>query len=305
MLDFRVSVVITTYNRSRLLGRAIQSVLDQGWPELEVMVIDDASSDGTPDLMRSSFPQVRYVRQDSNRGVCAARNRGLREASNPWVVFLDDDDTLLPDALERIKARIAELPDVEQYPVLQFAHGNGRMPTEFMIIKLEHYVTEVLRGDFVPVIRKERFLSEGLAYPELKRTGEGVLWWSVAKEYGIPTWADRMGNVHNDAAVRTASTDYQLRYASDLGDLQDYILQKFGDILAAKYPAYYQKKLLGAATYRILAGERTVARSHLRLAMQRRFSAQAVGLWVLTFLPRAWTQRCFAAYRRRVNGWKS
>jgi glycosyltransferase involved in cell wall biosynthesis len=305
MLDFRVTVVITTYNRSHLLGRAIRSTLDQHWPNLEVLVVDDASTDSTRDLTRSSFPEVHYVRQDTNRGVSAARNRGLREASQPWVMFLDDDDKLLPGAFERIAAHIAKLPDVERYPVLQFAHGNGSISKEFTIVRLEHYATGVLQGDFVPVIRKDIFLAKALAYPESVRAGESLLWFRVAEEFGIPTWADRVGWVHADALVRQTSTDYQLLHVRDLAELQERILSEFGEVLAARFPAYYQKKCLGAATYWILAGERTAARSHIRLAIQRRYSIEAMGLWVLSFLPRAWAQRCFILYRRRVDDWKS
>ncbi len=305
MFNLRITVVITTYNRSYLLDRAIRSALDQHWPSLEVLVVDDASTDSTRDLMRSSFPEVHYVRQDTNRGPSAARNRGLREASQPWVMFLDDDDTLLPGAVGRIAAHIPKLPDVERYPVLQFAHGNGSISKEFTIVRLEHYATGVLQGDFMPVIRKDLFLAEGLAYPEFVRAGESLLWFRVAEEYGIPTWADRVGSVNADALVRQTSTDYQLLHARDLVELQERILNEFGEVLAARFPAYYQKKRLGAAAYWLLAGERIAARSHIRIALQRGYSIGAVGLWGLSFLPRAWSQRCFVLYRRHVDGWKS
>jgi len=74
-VKFSCSVVITTYNRSRLLARAIASVLNQEWPETVIVVVDDASTDGTGEMIATSYPQVRYVRQDTNRGACAARNR--------------------------------------------------------------------------------------------------------------------------------------------------------------------------------------------------------------------------------------
>lgn len=304
MLDFRVSVVITTYNRCQLIGRAIESALDQVWPELEVLVVDDASTDCTPDLMRASYPHVRYVRQDPNRGVCAARNRGLREASKPWVVFLDDDDTLLPGALSRIAAHIAELPDAERYPVFQFPCSNGRLVKPFMIARIDDYLAETLQGDFAPVIRREHFLAKGLAYPEFRSAGEGLLWWRVANKYGIPTWADEVETVHTDAPARLTSATYQLLNARDFAELQERTLSEFGEILAAKFPAYYQKKLLGAATYWILAGEQAVARSRLRLALRQRFSAEVLGLWVLSFSPLACVRRCFAMYRRGINGLK-
>ncbi len=301
-MNFEVSVVITTYNRSRLLGRAIQSTFDQAWPELEVLVVDDASTDDTPELVRRLYPQVRYLRQDSNRGVGAARNRALREASQPWVVFLDDDDTLLHGALARIAARIMDFSDAERYPLLQFAHGNGSIPQAFMIARMAHLVSGAVHGDFVPAIRKERFLSEGLAYPELAMGGECLLYFQVAEKYGIPTWSDRVGSVHTDAPVRITSADNQVRNPQYFAEIQECMLSEFGEILASRFPAYYHKKLLGAATYRLLAKERGVARSHLRLALRCRFSLEALGLWALSFSPRAWTEKCLAAYRRCTNG---
>ncbi len=305
MFDFPCSVVITTYNRSSLLGRAIQSALDQAWPNLEVIVVDDASTDGTTELMRSSFPHVRYVRQESNRGVCAARNRGLREASQPWVLFLDDDDTFLPGALELIAARIAGLPDRELYPVFQFPRGNGRVAAPFMIVRMEDNITGNVQGDFAAVIRREYFLTEGLVYPEFHSSAESLLWWKVADKYGIPTWSDQVQTLFDDAPSRMMSTQFQVRHARDHAELDEAILSEYADVLAARFPRHYHRRRLGAATYRLLAEEPAKARSHVLLALQQRLSAEALGLWFLTFLPRRWVLRCYAFYKRRANGWKS
>jgi GalNAc5-diNAcBac-PP-undecaprenol beta-1,3-glucosyltransferase len=304
MFNFLVTVAITTYNRSRLLERAIQSSLDQHWPNLEVLVIDDGSTDGTPDLMRSSYPGVKYIRQDSNRGVCAARNRALREASNPWVVFLDDDDTLLPGGLARIAAHIAELPDSERYPVFQFARSKSRLARPFMIVKIDDYITGALDGDFVPVIRREPLLAEGLFYPEFRSSAESLLWWRVADKFGIPTWDEQVQTLLDDAPFRMMSTRFHIDYAHDHAELAERTLSDLGEVLAAKFPGYYHKRRLAAATYRLLAEDRVAARSHLRLALQRQVSGEALGLWVLSFLPRPLIQSCYAVYKRWVNGWK-
>ena len=85
----RVAVVIPTYNRVRLLERALRSVLDQARVADEIIVVDDGSTDGTAEAV-ADLP-VRLVRQ-ANAGAAAARNRGVREASSPWVAFLDSDD---------------------------------------------------------------------------------------------------------------------------------------------------------------------------------------------------------------------
>lgn len=94
-----VSVIIPVYNRVNLVGRALTSVYTQSRSPWEVIVVDDGSSDGTGDYVRSHFPQVRYIRQ-SNQGVSAARNRGIEAASSDWLAFLDSDDEWLPQKLQ-------------------------------------------------------------------------------------------------------------------------------------------------------------------------------------------------------------
>jgi glycosyltransferase involved in cell wall biosynthesis len=113
MLEPLVSVIIPTFNRACLLTQAVQSALSQSHRSLEVLVIDDGSTDGTETSLKERFaqePRLRYVRQP-NQGVSAARNRGLAEARGELVAFLDSDDVWLPGKLERQVAVLAEFPE--------------------------------------------------------------------------------------------------------------------------------------------------------------------------------------------------
>ena len=82
--DELISVVIPTYNRAGTLKRAIDSVLNQDYRNIEVIVVDDASSDGTGEILAAmSDPRLRVVVHDTNRGVAAATNTGIRAARQP------------------------------------------------------------------------------------------------------------------------------------------------------------------------------------------------------------------------------
>ena len=115
----RVSVVIPTHNRSHLVTRAIESVLAQTYRGFELVVVDDASSDNTADVVgRIDDPRLRYVRLPKNRGESGAQNAGIAEARGEWVAFLDDDDEWLPGKLECQLARVDELADAQIGAVL-------------------------------------------------------------------------------------------------------------------------------------------------------------------------------------------
>ena len=96
----KVSVVIPTYNRADKVGKAITSVLAQTFSDLEVIVVDDGSSDETAKILAETFGgQIRYYAQ-ANQGASVARNKGIEEARGEWIAFLDSDDTWETDKLE-------------------------------------------------------------------------------------------------------------------------------------------------------------------------------------------------------------
>lgn len=94
-----VSVIIPTFNRGYCLAESIRSVLDQSFTDFELIVVDDGSTDNTPEIMRS-FPGIHPVWLPENRGVSFARNRGLEQAKGEWIAFLDSDDLWEPLKLE-------------------------------------------------------------------------------------------------------------------------------------------------------------------------------------------------------------
>ncbi len=105
------SVVIPAYNAAPYIARAVESVRSQSRSPWELVVIDDASTDGTPEVVRAlDEPRLTLLVQEENHGVSAARNRGLAAASGELVLFLDADDWLMPDALERLTAALAADP---------------------------------------------------------------------------------------------------------------------------------------------------------------------------------------------------
>jgi glycosyltransferase involved in cell wall biosynthesis len=95
-----ISAIIPTHNRGDLVSRALRSVIEQSRAPEEIIVVDDGSVDDTPGLIARDFPDIVYLRQE-NRGVSAARNRGIHEARGEWLAFLDSDDEWLPLKLER------------------------------------------------------------------------------------------------------------------------------------------------------------------------------------------------------------
>ena len=95
-----VSVVIPTFNRAMKTARAVASILYQTFTDYDIIVVDDGSKDNTREVLRQFGAKIRYIAQPSNRGVSAARNRGIRESNAPWIAFLDSDDYWLPQKLE-------------------------------------------------------------------------------------------------------------------------------------------------------------------------------------------------------------
>ena len=127
-----VSVIIPTYNRASLIDRAVASVLGQTRDDLELVVVDDGSTDVTVDLLAGyrSDPRFHILCLPQNRGVSAARNAGAGATGAPWIAFLDSDDEWLPDKLSRQLRWSAANPELEivQTQELWIRHGRRVNP---------------------------------------------------------------------------------------------------------------------------------------------------------------------------------
>ncbi len=96
-----ISVVIPAFNRDRTIKRCLDSILAQTLPPLEIIVVDDCSTDGTTDIVKSyDNALIRCIVLDNNSGAQAARNRGIREAKGDWIAFQDSDDEWMPEKLQ-------------------------------------------------------------------------------------------------------------------------------------------------------------------------------------------------------------
>ena len=98
--DYKVSVIIPTLNRINTLQRAIDSVIAQSFESIEIIVVDNGSSDGSVKMLKKYYPIVKLI-HEHKVGVSASRNKGIKYASNPWIAFLDSDDAWDRKKLEK------------------------------------------------------------------------------------------------------------------------------------------------------------------------------------------------------------
>lgn len=105
-----VSIIMPSYNTGRFIDSSIQSVLAQTYTNWELIIVDDASNDGTDDVVSAYLAdeRIRYIKNETNSGAAVCRNRALQEAKGRWIAFLDSDDLWLPEKLEKQVAFMKE-----------------------------------------------------------------------------------------------------------------------------------------------------------------------------------------------------
>ena len=178
----RVSVVIPAYNAEAFIQRTLASVLGQEYAELEVLVVDDGSTDDTPDIVETFRDQVRLIRQ-ANSGVAVARNRGIAEARGEFVAFLDHDDVWYPQKLGLQVALLDARKDVGLvYANAQFIDQSDRRMWTYLAPTRLHrgaVVTALFLDCFIPlltVVVRRHLLSE---------LGGFVNRWHIAEDYDL------------------------------------------------------------------------------------------------------------------------
>ncbi len=112
-----ISVIIPTFNRKHILPRALDSVFNQTYQPLEIILVDDGSTDGTADWLSANYSSLQIIQQ-SNKGVSSARNAGINRAKGEWIALLDSDDEWLPDKLAK------QVQALKENPKFLFCHTN-------------------------------------------------------------------------------------------------------------------------------------------------------------------------------------
>ena len=112
MDDFKISVVIPTYNRAQYLKEALDSIANQTIKVFEVIVVDDGSTDNTEEVVMQTDLPIQYVGQE-NCGPASARNTGMQKAIGDWIAFLDSDDLWVPQKVELQKKFVKENPNID------------------------------------------------------------------------------------------------------------------------------------------------------------------------------------------------
>lgn len=183
-----VSVYIPTYNRSELLKRAINSVLDQTEKNVEIVVVDDNSPDDTPEVMAEimkAHPQVKYFRNRENRGACYNRNLAIQNASGLFVTGLDDDDYFLPNRLESfLNAWKTKGPNtIALFDNVKVKKSDGEMES-ISCHKRVDFDGLCVRNDVGNQIFAERSLfTNGIGYDEKLKSWQDIeLWMHILAE---------------------------------------------------------------------------------------------------------------------------
>ena len=123
----KVSVIIPAYNKADLTVKTVESVLGQTYENIEIIVVDDGSTDDTARRMASFGDKIRYIRKE-NGGACSARNLGIRSAQGDYLAFLDCDDAYLPQKIEKSVKYFEKYPDtVFVYTRVYFTNGDGNI----------------------------------------------------------------------------------------------------------------------------------------------------------------------------------
>jgi len=312
-----VSVVIPLYNKALEIRRAVESVLAQSWQDFEIIVIDDGSTDGGAEVVKSiSEPRLRLIRQE-NAGVSAARNRGIAEAASELVAFLDADDAWKPKFLETILRLRKRFPEAGAYATAYEVHeSNGK------VIKLQYkdipsppweglipnYFRSALGSP--PVWSSAVAVPKGVfedvgCFPVGEPMGEdGDMWLRIALKYPIAFSWQIGATYFRDASNRVCNSPF-VQFEYRLVRTAEEAINK-GEVpmvMLSDLKEYVAKYKLATVSRYILAGERKKAREILASCKTCQFYWQKLWWSLWASMPSYLTHFSWQVKRCMVKIW--
>lgn len=188
-----ISVIIPTYNRAHCINDAIESVLKQSFQDFEIIVIDDASTDNTEQVVSNlCSDKIKYIKQEINKGGGAARNRGIQESRGEYIAFLDSDDSWSPGYLENVKNEFDNKDETFglAYCFMNIADENGKIVSQTKTNRSGLLVPDLLINNFIAsfscvTIRKSVLLAVSGMDETFKSCQDWDLFVRVNRKYKI------------------------------------------------------------------------------------------------------------------------
>jgi glycosyltransferase involved in cell wall biosynthesis len=307
------SVVITTYNRARIVCRCIDSCLGQDFEDFEIVVVDDGSSDDTASALDERYddPRMRVVSHETNRGINPARHTGAANARGDWVVVIDSDDELMPGALARLRVLIDELPSGVRVLRSRQVHDDGHVTPSFVPDGPYDYEGRIRwaeaegGNDAARCLQRDVFAET--PYIDGRRGAMETLFeLNLAEHETSVCVEDVLTKVHADAPdswLRAASAADVVprlqREAPDMLWMAETALARHGEALELSGPRQYVTVLRIGATQSFILGKRRLGARYSFQALRRKPFAPAAWITlVLGLLGPAATARGAVAYRR-------
>ena len=225
----QVSIIIPTYNHARFISDSINSCLEQTYPNIEIIVVDDGSTDNTQEVLEPYLSKIKYIKQ-KNAGPAAARNQGIQAANGSYLLLLDSDDWL---ASEQIALQVAELEKRPEYGLVYSAWKNVDETSKKVIgevrPKIEGDVLKalLLRELFfspgAALIRKECFEKAGLfeERKEFMRSEDTEMWVRIAAANYCFAYLDEPLFFHR-VVKNSLSHDYSSHAKSEFARLEKF-----------------------------------------------------------------------------------
>src|SRR5262245_38128505 len=188
----KVSVIIPTHNRAHFLRDAISSVFNQTFQDFEIIVVDDASTDNTSEIVAAfNDERIRFLRHDANKGGSAARNTGILNSQCDYIAFLDDDDEWLPEKLAKQMDTLLESPPevgcvYTGHVMVDRTSGrviDHRPPTKRGDLSKDLLISNCIGGTSSVLLRKNCLQKVGLFDENLPRSQDYDLWLRIANGF--------------------------------------------------------------------------------------------------------------------------
>lgn len=210
----KISVVIPTYNREKSILASVNSVLNQSYKNLEVIVVDDGSKDKTEELIKTiDDPRLKYIKLDGNHGACYARNVGIKESTGKYIAFQDSDDTFREEKLEIQLKHLKECKsDLDFNKFMKHINNNQEnVFPDFKIVSSKGWIVNKLCERNIvstqTILAKREIFNEILFDESLPRLQDYDLVLRIAQKYSI-SYTDEIlsdiylndDNISNDAS---------------------------------------------------------------------------------------------------------